>query len=130
MLHKADEKLYTSISMQCKSFCVPTIGTLPPVDRFLADNDVVEVGETKFTVLHTPGHSPGSVCFYSEKNSLLLSGDTMFYGSYGRTDLWGGNESQLFQSLKRLKQLPKNVVVVTGHGPMTTIGNECRDSYY
>ena len=79
-------------------------------------------------VLHTPGHSPGSVCYYFEKDRLLLSGDTLFLNSVGRTDLPGGDSAALMQSLARIARLPDDTAVVPGHGPATTIGDERRSN--
>ena len=79
-----------------------------------------------FQVLHTPGHTPGSVCFYFPKEKVLLSGDTLFQMGYGRTDLPGGNYSQLINSLNCLFELPSDVQVYPGHGNFTTIGAEKR----
>jgi glyoxylase-like metal-dependent hydrolase (beta-lactamase superfamily II) len=77
-----------------------------------------------FKVLHVPGHTPGSAAFYDESSSLLFSGDTLFQGGQGRTDLPGGSEAQIQQSLKRLRSMNDGIVVCPGHGPPTTIGEE------
>ena len=77
-----------------------------------------------FRILHVPGHTPGSVCFYDEKAGILFSGDTLFRMGWGRTDLPGGSEEQLRQSLKRLISMDGEIVVCPGHGPATTIGDE------
>ena len=79
-----------------------------------------------FTVIHAPGHTPGSVCLYWPKEKVLLSGDTLFQMGYGRTDLPGGDMGQLIDSLGQLFTLPKDVRVYPGHGDFTTIGDECR----
>jgi len=78
------------------------------------------------TVLHLPGHSPGSVAFYDEKHDVIFSGDTLFQGNWGRTDLPGGNEAQLYQSLKWLLSMKQEIAVCPGHGPMTSIRDEQR----
>ena len=88
-------------------------------------------GETALTgsILHTPGHTQGSVCLYLPTQSLLLAGDTLFAGSVGRTDLPGGNTNQLLRSIHdRLLTLPDEVKVIPGHGPATTIGDERLDN--
>ncbi len=92
----------------------------------LRDGDVVAVGEMTITVLATPGHTQGSSCFLaeSEDESLLLSGDTLFARSVGRTDLPGGDPVMLERSLLRLAALPDGLPVLPGHGPETTIGAE------
>ena len=81
-------------------------------------------GGLDYTILETPGHSPGGVCFYFEQESLLVAGDTLFQGSVGRTDLPGGDSRALAASLARLKLLPDVTKVLCGHGPNTTIGRE------
>ena len=94
------------------------------VDRFLEDGDEVEVGSHRFTVLHTPGHTAGSICLYEAQEKLLFSGDTLFAGTCGRMDLPGGNPEQMIGSLQRLRALPPDTCVYPGHGLDTTIGNE------
>ncbi len=93
-------------------------------DRLLQDGDTVTVGSLALTVLHTPGHTPGSCCYGCE--DVLIAGDTLFAGSVGRTDLPGGNTAVLFESLRRLAALPAEWRVIPGHGEETTIGYECR----
>jgi len=91
-------------------------------DRVLRDGDTVEIGQLTFEVLHTPGHTPGSVCYRCE--NVLFAGDTLFAGSIGRTDFAGGDFTAMRQSLKRLAGLPDETCVVPGHGGETTIGFE------
>ncbi len=89
----------------------------------LEDGDIFKVGATEFEVLHTPGHSPGSVCLKSGR--FVFTGDTLFCGGYGRTDLPGGSEKELLNSIKnRLMVLPDETVICPGHGPSSTIGAE------
>ncbi len=93
---------------------------LPEIDIRLADNDSLG----PFRVLHTPGHTEGSICLYAESEAMLFSGDTLFQHGYGRTDI-GGSDSQMFLSLIRLmKKLPPETRVYPGHGDSTTIGSE------
>ncbi len=97
----------------------------PTPDSFLSDKDRITVGNLEFEVIHTPGHSPGSVCFLVE--NVLFSGDTLFSNSIGRADLPGGDHEQLLTSIReKLLPLDDNVRVYSGHGPVTTIGNERR----
>jgi len=100
---------------------------LTPVSasRDLVESEQVRIGDLVFDVLHTPGHTEGSVCLYEERHDLLLSGDVLFAGSYGRTDLPGGNEEQMAASLARLgREIPAQVRVLPGHGAETTIERE------
>jgi hydroxyacylglutathione hydrolase len=91
----------------------------------LRDGDQLRIGQLVFDVLHTPGHTEGSVCLYEEAHGLLLSGDVVFAGSYGRIDLPGGDDEAMVASLARLaRELPDAVRVLPGHGQETTIGRE------
>jgi len=94
-------------------------------ERELREGEQVEVGRLSFTVLHTPGHTEGSVCLYEPAHQLLLAGDVLFAGSFGRTDLPGGDDGAMVESLARLaRDLRDEVRVLPGHGPETTIGRE------
>lgn len=97
-------------------------------DRLLRDGDEVKVGDSVFTVLETPGHTPGSICLLC--GDLLLSGDTLFAGSMGRIDFPGGSLSAMRSSLRRLAALPPETRVYPGHGGGTTIGAEREDNPY
>lgn len=94
-------------------------------ERHLAEGEQVRIGDLVLDVLHTPGHTEGSVCLYEERLGLLLAGDVLFAGSYGRTDLPGGDDNQMVASLARLvRDVPQHVRVLPGHGPETTLGRE------
>ncbi|MFC1962575.1 MBL fold metallo-hydrolase [Chloroflexota bacterium] len=104
------------------SFDVP-----PPPDRLLRDGDVLEVGELRIKVLHTPGHSPGGICL--EGHGVVFSGDTLFNCGVGRTDGPGCSYEQLMESIRtKLMVLPDETVALPGHGPRTTIGQERRSN--
>lgn len=93
--------------------------------RQLREGEQVRIGDLVFDVLHLPGHTEGSVCLYEEQKAILLSGDVLFAGSYGRTDLPGGDDEQMVASLARLaRTMPTAVRVLPGHGPETTIERE------
>jgi glyoxylase-like metal-dependent hydrolase (beta-lactamase superfamily II) len=95
----------------------------PPCDRPIGDGDTIAVGSGALRVLHTPGHTPGSVCLLGD--GFLISGDTLFFEGVGRTDLPGGNQRQLERSIReKIMTLPDDIVVLPGHGPLTTIGQE------
>ncbi len=95
-----------------------------PAAKMVADRELVEFGQVKLEVLHTPGHSRGSISLYSVDERLVFTGDTLFAGSYGRTDLAGGSEEDMIRSLRKLGQLPAGTAVYPGHGPLTTIATE------
>ena len=97
-----------------------------PADRTLHEGDIIEVGEVKLKVIHTPGHSPGSIALLA--GDYAFSGDTLFAGSIGRYDLPGASLDELVKSLKKLLTLPDRVKVCPGHGPVTNIGEERRSN--
>ncbi|MCR5767311.1 MAG: MBL fold metallo-hydrolase [Lachnospiraceae bacterium] len=99
-------------------------------DVLIDDGEIVNVAGVKFRVIATPGHTAGSICFYSEEEKIMFSGDTLFCGSMGRTDLPTGDSGTLAASLRRLKEFPEETVVYPGHGPQTTIGDEKRNNPY
>jgi len=125
LMHGADLPLYENLAMQAAWLGVSPPGSVP-VDQFLKEGDVVSAGPLRLEVLSTPGHSPGSVSLYLPgKEARLFSGDTLFKGSIGRTDLWGGDHLQILRSLRELLQrFPDETPVYPGHGPSTVIGEE------
>jgi glyoxylase-like metal-dependent hydrolase (beta-lactamase superfamily II) len=129
MIHEEDLFLYEGVQMQLDSFRVPLRAPeMAEIDRFLSDGDLVAAGSLEAAVVHTPGHSPGSICLALEgERPIVIAGDTLFARSVGRTDLWGGDTSKLVQSIRRrLFALPDETLVICGHGPNTTIGEERR----
>ena len=98
----------------------------PKPDRLLEDGDTIHIDEAEFRVMHTPGHTPGSLCLYNPESPALLTGDTLFAGGIGRTDLPGGDSHKLKQSLKLITTLPKHTRIYPGHGPETTLADELR----
>lgn len=125
-LHKADQILWDNLEMQCRVFGVPYT-PLPPPDRWFKDDDAVALGEITGLALHTPGHTPGSMCFHFPDARMVIAGDTLFRESIGRTDLWGGDSQAIERSIKyRLYALDEETRVITGHGPETRIGHELR----
>jgi len=97
----------------------------PEPDVPIKEGDEIKVGNLKFKVLHTPGHTPGLCCLYNEENKILIAGDLLFKGSVGRWDLPGGNLEELKKSVKRvLTELPEDTLVICGHYDETTIGQE------
>lgn len=124
LYNQADLPLVAMMDVQAAWIDAPTPDVQPP-DHSPSDAETVAVRGLQATVLHTPGHTPGSLCLYLPAHHLLLAGDTLFAGSVGRTDLPGGNAGALIESIKnRLLPLPGDTLVVPGHGPTTTIAAE------
>lgn len=134
-LHRGDEELYQKLAFQRALFGFPHDQDPLPIDHSLVDEEEIRVGDLRLTVIHTPGHSPGSVCLRLHEDSALgiqetlFSGDTLFQGSVGRTDLWGGDSDQMFRSIRqRILVLDDETRVCPGHGPDTRIGIEKREN--
>ncbi len=122
----ADEILMNGLSMQAKEFCGYDMDyDMPHVEKYLTTEDTVSFGAHTFSILHTPGHTPGSVFYYCKEENVAFSGDTLFQMSVGRTDLKMGSYADLMKSLSYIvKSLPEDTVILPGHGPQTTIRNE------
>lgn len=125
LLHEKDLALYQNLPMQAAWLGVAT-PPLSSIDNFVADRDQLRFGQHSGEVLFTPGHTPGSICLHlPEGSGRLFSGDTLFFRSIGRTDLWGGSQEAIFRSLQsQLLTLDDRTVVYPGHGQPTTIGAE------
>ena len=119
LMHEADIPLAQAMQSQYNLFGIRRTADEFPIEPFTFHL-------SPFTLIHTPGHTPGSVCLYWPEEKVLLSGDTLFRMGYGRTDLPGGNIGQLIDSLERLFTLPADTIVYPGHGDFTTIGAERR----
>lgn len=130
-LHKDDRWLYDNLAMQAGLFGLSAGPTMAPT-RELVGAEVIPFGKREARTLHTPGHTPGSLCFYLEAPDelpILFAGDTLFAGAIGRTDLWGGNFEQIVRSIRGpLFDLPDQTLVIAGHGPETSIGRERQDN--
>lgn len=126
MLHEADLPLYDHLPLQAEFLGLPVAPPRGIVDEHIHHGDRVRAGAVDLEVIHTPGHTPGSLCFHvAGEAPLLLSGDTLFAGSIGRTDLWGGDHDQEIASIRnRLLALDDRTRVIAGHGSETTIGLE------
>lgn len=137
LMHRQDLELYRALEMQAAWLRVPA-PAITEVDDFLREDTSIRWGDYEARVLHTPGHTEGSVCLYLPQNhkiisapktgiepGILFAGDTLFAGSIGRTDLWGGSLDDIMRSLQtKLLALPDETIVFPGHGPATTIGDE------
>lgn len=124
--HKADEFLLASMQQQMAMFGFPANGKyIPTMGEYIDENDIIEFGNQKLSIMSVPGHSPGSIVFYNKKENLVISGDVLFNGSIGRTDLPQGDYNLLIDGIKtKLLVLPEDTVVYPGHGPSTTIKGE------
>jgi hydroxyacylglutathione hydrolase len=126
-LHEAEIPMFEFLPNLARYLGLPVI-KVPPVDRWLQDGDRIEVGGIVLEVIHTPGHTPGSICLNAGRG--IFTGDTLLSGSYGRTDLKGGSEEAILTSIhKRLFQLDDATEVYPGHGPSSTIGEEKRSNW-
>lgn len=114
LMHQADQFLLESLQSRAQHWLERRVDPAPPADKFLKDGDQIEFGPEKLNVLHTPGHTPGSICLYD--NEYLFSGDTLFqHGVPGRTDLSYSNPNQMKLSLKKVKQLASSRILLPGH---------------
>lgn len=129
-LHQDELKTYNQNSSFAAMFGIPK-PSVPKDLAFLEPNEFVKFGNTEFKILFTPGHSIASVSFYQKETNVVLSGDVLFKQGIGRTDLPGGNYSQLIESIQQvLFALPNDCVVLSGHGPATSIGEEKQNNPY
>lgn len=119
MLSDADKNFSTIIGS-------PTI--INDADIIFDKEETIETSFCKYSVIHTPGHSQGSICILI--NDVLFAGDTVFKNSIGRTDLYGGDYEKLIKSLQKIKKLPPDTIICPGHGPFTTLKNELKNNMY
>lgn len=130
-VHADEAQLMDTLPEQAESFCNITLDyEMPAVGRFLSANDKICFGSHTFTILETPGHTPGSVFYYCKEENVAFSGDTLFHNSVGRTDIPGGSMFLLIQSLRAISQLPDETQILPGHGDYTTMGKEQTSNPY
>lgn len=130
MIHQADMPLLGRAAEVARMYGIAAENS-PEPDSFLEDGQQIVFGNHCLRVIHTPGHTQGGCCLYLEAEKVLISGDTLFADSIGRTDLPGGSHEQLIESIRtRLMVLPDDVTIYPGHGPETTIGHEKRHNPY
>jgi len=126
---KEDEYLLEEVVAHVRSFGLDIKEEAQPLGGYLTENQIIKFGNTSFVTYLVPGHSPGSVAFYDEKDGVLFAGDVLFRGSIGRTDLPQGDYGTLIESItNKLLPLPDSTVVYSGHGPSTTIGFEKKNN--
>lgn len=120
-----DEFLARALNLQASWLALPVFPETPEIDVSVRDGDRYRFGNAEITALHTPGHTPGSICLWLPSEKRLFAGDTLFQGSIGRTDLPGGDATKILRSIhEKLLVLPEDTLVIPGHGPATTIGQE------
>ena len=124
LIPDGEEKLLATSPETSRSWTGQKINSPPPPDELLKEGDQIPAGEINFQVLSTPGHSPAGICLYSPEEKVIFSGDTLFAGSIGRTDLPGSSNEKMIQSLEKLIALPDKTLVFPGHGSQTTIKKE------
>ncbi len=124
-INKEELKVMENMSQFAKMFGFEP-SQFGQIDVYLEDKQTYKLGNIEITTIHAPGHTPGSICFYSP--SFIVVGDVLFNRGIGRTDLYGGSMKQLENSIKNLFALPDETTVLPGHGPLTTIGEEKRSN--
>lgn len=122
VMHESDLPVLNQTNMYLPAFGIPEI-TIPKIDIYVQDGDIINLGKNEIKVIHTPGHTQGGVCYLTD--NMLFSGDTIFRESVGRCDLEGGNFEQIVESIKtKIFTLPEETVIYPGHGKQTTVGWE------
>lgn len=121
LMHEDEARTYRETIELCMTWGFDR-EDFPPPDRLLREGDLLDLGQTAFRIIHTPGHTPGGICLYGA--GILFTGDTLFPGSVGRTDLPGGDSGRLRESLRKLLILPPETLLKTGHGDETTLARE------
>lgn len=126
-----DQFLAQRLNEQANMFGLPIPMSDLQIDKDLKDGEKIQLGDEHISILHVPGHSPGSVVLYAPQSNFIISGDVLFNTSIGRTDLPGGNYAQLINAINnKLMTLPNDVIVYPGHGPETSIGYEKQNNTY
>ncbi|MDE6006315.1 MAG: MBL fold metallo-hydrolase [Muribaculaceae bacterium] len=125
MAHKDDEFLGSRMQQQAQMFGIAERVNDVSITTYLEEGDIIKIGEGELKVIHVPGHSPGGIALYDAADGFVISGDSLFAGSIGRTDLPGGDMPTLIDAVKgKLLTLPPSTIVYPGHGPATTVGLE------
>ena len=123
--HRLEVEQIPPLDVQMKQMGLHASVDAVPVTSFLNENEPIRFGHSELAVLFVPGHSPGSLVFYSPADGFVLSGDTLFAGSIGRTDLWGGSYGRRVSAIRnKILSLPDETLVCPGHGPSTTVIEE------
>ncbi len=122
MCHAMDMTIYTAMPQMIHNFGFRWNQEFPAIEKYITDGDCISLGNITLKAIHTPGHTPGCLCFYIPEENTLFSGDTLFHQGIGRTDLPGGDADAEYNSIRqKLFTLPTDTTVYPGHGPQTTI---------
>ena len=122
LCHAADEIIYSQAPEMTGMFRLSMNWNLPAIGRYIEEGEIIQLGKTSIQVLHTPGHTPGGLSFYIESDHIIFTGDTLFQGSVGRTDLPGGNLEEEINSIKTMiLTLPSDTIIYSGHGPKSSV---------
>lgn len=127
LCHAADEIIYSQAPEMTSMFRLSMNWNLPAIERYINEGESIQLGKTVIKILHTPGHTPGGLSFYIESAHTVFTGDTLFRGSIGRTDLPGGNMEEEINSIKnKILTLPSDTIIFSGHGPQSNVGWELK----
>ena len=129
-IHQADAPMLTDGSKNAFSLFFGQDRAWKEADVLLTDGQEITIGDSTFTVVHTPGHSPGSVCFLCASEGVMFTGDTLFADNIGRCDLWGGSYAVIRQSLKRLRDYAGNLTIYPGHGDTNKLSKALDNTMY
>ncbi|MFW9805057.1 MAG: MBL fold metallo-hydrolase [Candidatus Thorarchaeota archaeon] len=127
IMHRDEKQVYAAAKDMAAVWGFK-VNDMPAPDEFIEEGYTLYLGEAKFEIIHTPGHSPGSICLHGE--GLLFSGDTVFAGSIGRTDFPGGSIEKMKESFRRVISFPDDTQILSGHGPATTVKREKRENFF
>ena len=131
LCHAAEESIYRDVPEMTSMFRLSMNWNLLVVERYINEGDTFQLGNTTIKVLHTPGHTPGGLSYHIPSANIIFTGDTLFQGSIGRTDLPGGNLSEEIDSIKnKIITLPSETIIYSGHGPESNIGWELKNNPY
>ncbi|MCR5535177.1 MAG: MBL fold metallo-hydrolase [Bacteroidaceae bacterium] len=131
LCHAAEESIYRDVPEMTSMFRLSMNWNLPVVERYINEGDTFQLGNTTIKVMHTPGHTPGGLSYYIPSANIIFTGDTLFQGSIGRTDLPGGNLDEELESIKnKIAILPTETTIYPGHGPKSNIGWELKNNPY
>lgn len=130
LIHRLDEEMLQRASIQSELFGLPFVVADRSADGYVQDGQKLRIGQLELEVLHTPGHSPGHVCYWFPKDQVLVGGDLIIAGSIGRTDLPDSDAQQMIRSLQRVMALHDDTKLLPGHGDISTVGHERLNNAY